>query len=119
MVTLAKDVSGAVAGFVDRRRRWLGGALILAAVIAFYVQGTNLSTATSRISALQQELSVTVRESAMTRITTVTQRCLLTHLDSQLAAAVHQPTLEAQYITSYVGCEKQLEKVKKIAKEAR
>lgn len=116
--TLARSVGDDVNDFIARRRRWLGGLLIIGAVVAFYIQGTNLSNAGAKLTALQHQLAGTVSASANTRITTVTQRCRLTYLDSRLAAAVHKSELQAQYVTSWRGCEKQLKKVKKIAKSA-
>lgn len=105
-------------------RDWL--ALLL---MAFAITGG--VAAWVRVGNLEGQLSTVVSESANTRVTTVTQRCGLT-VDvqklSQLAASVtteFAPKIATPFdrlnrtlVISYNGCEKQLKKVKKIAKQA-
>jgi hypothetical protein len=108
----------------------VGFLVVLAAIVVNTVQGINNA---NTIRATERNLSQTVKASAATRVTTVTQRCALTAdvaaitlLDRNIllhfvpprygqAAIVapydHQLGVLAQ---SYVACEEQLATVKKI-----
>lgn len=98
-------------------------ALVIVALLLGYDTYQGLNNAS--------HLSTIVKESASTRVVTVTQRCQLTALDALDAHLQHriigefvpmqvQPfaTLEHKYNVSYLGCEKQLKTVKKINRQA-
>jgi hypothetical protein len=80
---------------------------------------------TARIDQLNTQLTRTVSASARTRITTVQQRCDLTdHIYNWTLKAHVGPTpseVKASvewFLSSYEGCEKQLQTVERIARAA-
>lgn len=101
--------------------------LLIAAITVNTVQGVNNANS---IRATQGRLEVSLKASAKTRVTTVTQRCALTLLDSEFAADAARiigefaprvvgpfNILSVNYLASYQGCLKQLQQVKRISKE--
>lgn len=109
-----------------RRRRFLPA--VVGAVVGGLVVGiVFVVIVVSKLSAVEHQFAVSQKASTKTRVVTVTQRCVLTHLDAESetinAAIIGQfaPTqvapflaLKTKYLTSYAGCERQLAKVKRI-----
>lgn len=95
----------------------LGLALILYALVTVQVQGDHLNDQHRSLVATQRLLLQSVKESADTRVTTVTQRCAFTSL--VLNVLVQQdPSVSAPFNRSLAGCRVQLALVKKIAAAA-
>lgn len=92
----------------------LGLALILYALVTVQVQGDHLDAQHRSLVATQNLLLMSVKESAETRVTTVTQRCAFTSL--VLDVLVKQdPAVAPPFNRSLAGCRVQLKLVKKIA----
>lgn len=102
----------------------LGLALILYALVSVQIQGDHLNAQQRVITrdrrslvATQNLLLTSVKASAETRVTTVTQRCKFTSL--VLDVLVKQdPAVSAPFSKSLHGCLVQLAVVKKIAANA-
>ena len=108
-------MNGTTAVLRNNGRRALA-AYTLLFVCAMVAVGVSFQTQHD-LKMTQRTLAVTTRESALTRVTTVEQRCELTLHIARLLSQGRMPET-AWFLGSYTGCEKQLAQVKRIAAAA-